>query len=175
MKKIILLLVSICMVSTSYAWPWDKKINTQINVKENAVKAATQPIGTPLQQAKELIKELNTELNSAKSENSRLKNNLFNATEKLKDAELKTQEVQKQADALKAWGIKKEQEAIKWFDSYNNAIKRYHKLKAIAAVIAAAGGVLLGLQFMNFVPPPYNLLVPIGGAGIFGALVWIFL
>jgi hypothetical protein len=34
---------------------------------------------------------------------------------------------------------------------------------------------LLGLQFMTFVPPPYNLLVPIGGAGLFATLVWVFL
>jgi hypothetical protein len=28
---------------------------------------------------------------------------------------------------------------------------------------------------MGFVPPPYSLLVPVGGAGLFAALVWFFL
>jgi hypothetical protein len=60
-------------------------------------------------------------------------------------------------------------------EKYNNAVKRYHRLKAIAALIAAAVGVLLGLQIMGFVPPPYSLLVPVGGAGLFAALVWFFL
>jgi hypothetical protein len=45
----------------------------------------------------------------------------------------------------------------------------------IAALIAAAAGVFIGLQFMNLVPPPYNLGVPFGAAGFFAALVWFFL
>jgi hypothetical protein len=60
-------------------------------------------------------------------------------------------------------------------EKYNNAVKRYHKLKLIAALIAAAGGVLLGLQFMNLAPPPYNIGVPVGAAALFAALVWFFL
>jgi hypothetical protein len=45
----------------------------------------------------------------------------------------------------------------------------------IAALIAAAGGVLLGLQFMNLAPPPYSFGIPVGAAALFAALVWFFL
>jgi hypothetical protein len=60
-------------------------------------------------------------------------------------------------------------------EKYTNAVKRYHRLKWIAAIIAGAAGVLFGLQLMSFVPPPYSLLVPIGSAGLFATLVWVFL
>ena len=114
-------------------------------------------------------------MNAAKSENVKLKNNLANANSKVAEAVNKVSVVQKQADALKDWGIQQQQEAFKWFEKYNDTVKRYHRLKWIAALIAAAVGVLLGLQFMNLIPPPYNLLVPIGGAGLFGTLIWVFL
>jgi hypothetical protein len=60
-------------------------------------------------------------------------------------------------------------------EKFEKAIKRYHRLKMIAALIAAAAGVFVGLQFMNLVPPPYNFGVPIGGAALFAALVWFLL
>lgn len=173
MKKILTIAFILSLTATGMAWPWSKKNQTnsefikpaQVNVENK----------TTLQQAKDVIKELNSELSFAKTENAKLKNNLENANKKLKDAESNVIVVQKQADLLKEWGIQKQQEAFQWLEKYNNAVKRYHRLKWIAAIIAAAGGVLLGLQFMAFVPPPYNLLIPIGGAGVFGLLVWIFL
>jgi glycosyltransferase involved in cell wall biosynthesis len=97
------------------------------------------------------------------------------AIEQTKQAEAKTFEVQKSADTLKEWGMIQQAEAQKFMDKYNNAVKRYHRLKMIAALIAAAVGVLLGLQFMNLVPPPYNLGVPVGAAALFVSLVWFFL
>jgi Skp family chaperone for outer membrane proteins len=173
MKKLLTIIFILSFVSSGMAWPWDKKPVVKTEIKKPVpVKVET---GSSLQQAKQVIKELNAELNAAKSENAKLKTNLENANKKVDEAKSNTAIVQKQADALKEWGIQKQQEAFKWLEKYNNAIKRYHRLKWIAAIIAAAGGVLLGLQFMNFVPPPYNLLVPIGGAGLFASLIWIFL
>jgi Skp family chaperone for outer membrane proteins len=173
MKKLLTIIFILSLVSSGMAWPWDKKTVIKPEIKKTApVKVET---GSSLQQAKQVIKELSAELNAAKSENAKLKTNLENANKKVDEAKSNTAVVQKQADALKEWGIQKQQEAFKWLEKYNNAIKRYHRLKWIAAIIAAAGGVLLGLQFMSFVPPPYNLLVPIGGAGLFASLIWIFL
>jgi Skp family chaperone for outer membrane proteins len=173
MKKLLTIIFILSFVSSGMAWPWNKKPVAKPEIKKPVpVKVET---GSSLQQAKQVIKELNAELNAAKSENAKLKTNLENANKKVDEAKSNTAIVQKQADALKEWGIQKQQEAFKWLEKYNNAIKRYHRLKWIAAIIAAAGGVLLGLQFMNFVPPPYNLLVPIGGAGLFASLIWIFL
>jgi Skp family chaperone for outer membrane proteins len=173
MKNLLTIIFILSFVSSGMAWPWDKKPVAKPEIKKPVpVKVET---GSSLQQAKQVIKELSSELNAAKSENAKLKTNLENANKKVDEAKSNTAIVQKQADALKEWGIQKQQEAFKWLEKYNNAIKRYHRLKWIAAIIAAAGGVLLGLQFMNFVPPPYNLLVPIGGAGLFASLIWIFL
>jgi hypothetical protein len=173
MKKLLTIIFILSLTSSAMAWPWDKKPTPKPEVKTpTPSKVET---GSSLQQARQVIKELGAELNTAKSENAKLKTNLENANKKVEEAKSNTAIVQKQADALKEWGIQKQQEAFKWLEKYNNAIKRYHRLKWIAAIIAAAGGVLLGLQFMSFVPPPYNLFIPIGGAGLFGALVWIFL
>lgn len=173
MKKLLTIVFILSLVSSGMAWPWVKKEQTKSEVKKPVAEQVTNK--TNLQQAKEIIQELKSELSSAKNENAKLKNNLANANKKVKDAETSLATVQKQADLLKEWGIQKQQEAFQWLEKYNNAVKRYHRLKWIAALIAAAGGVFLGLQFMNFVPPPYNLLVPIGGAGLFAILVWLFL
>jgi DNA repair exonuclease SbcCD ATPase subunit len=155
------------------AWPWDKKPAMKPEPKKPV--ASKVETGSSLQQAKQVIKELNAELNSAKSENAKLKNNLANANKKVAEAQTNVATVQKQADLLKEWGVQKQKEAFEWLEKYTNAVKRYHRLKWIAAIIAGAFGVLFGLQLMSFVPPPYSLLVPIGGAGLFASLVWIFL
>jgi Skp family chaperone for outer membrane proteins len=173
MKKLLTIIFILSFISSGMAWPWDKKPAVKPEIKKPVpVKVET---SSSLQQAKQVIKELNAELNAAKSENAKLKTNLENANKKVNEAKSNTAIVQKQADALKEWGIQKQQEAFKWLEKYNNAVKRYHRLKWIAALIAAAGGVLLGLQFMNMVPPPYSFLIPIGGASLFATLVWIFL
>lgn len=130
---------------------------------------------TPIQDAKKIIQELKSELNVAKIENQKLKENLNSANNNVKKGFEEVAKLNKDIDTLKKWGVVQQAEAQKWLEKYTKAVKRYHKLKWIAAIIAAAGGVLLGLRFMNLVPPPYNLLVPIGGAALFGTLIWIFL
>jgi len=130
---------------------------------------------TSIQEARKIIRELNAELTAAKSENANLKQNLDDATKKVLSAEKSTLEVQKNADALKEWGIIQQAEAQRFMERYNNAVKRYHRLKIIAAVIASLGGVLLGVQFMALTPPPYNLFIPVIFSGVFAALVWFLL
>ena len=172
MKKLLPIIIILCLASSAMAWPWNKKEKKEVvTIKP----VATKVVQTNVQEAQQLIKELNSELKSAKSENAKLKNNLANANTKVAEAVNNVSVVQKQADALKDWGVQQQQEAFKWFEKYTDTVKRYHRLKWIAALIGAAGGVLLGLQFMAFVPPPYNLLVPIGGAGLFATLIWMFL
>ena len=175
MKKLLLVLFLLSFATTSFGQFWKPKPKptpTPVPVRvAEPVKSST----NNLQEARKIIKELNSELVSAKSENGKLKTNLVNANKTIADAEKNIIDVQKQADSLKEWGVQKQKEAFEWLEKYTNAVKRYHRLKWIAAIIAAAGGVLLGLQFMAFAPPPYNLFIPIGGAGLFGALVWFFL
>ena len=176
MKKILPIIIILCLSSSAMAWPWNKKEKKEVvTTKPVATVVVQKNNKTSIQEAREIIKELNSELKSAKSENARLKNNLANANTKVAEAVNNVSVVQKQADALKDWGVQQQQEAFKWFEKYTDTVKRYHRLKLIAALIAAAGGVLLGLQFMAFVPPPYNLLIPIGGAGLFATLIWMFL
>lgn len=172
MKKLLPIIILLCLASSAMAWPWNKKEKKEVVTTKPV---ATKVVQTNVQEAQQLIKELNSELKSAKSENAKLKNNLANANTKVAEAVNNVSIVQKQADALKDWGVQQQQEAFKWFEKYTDTVKRYHRLKWIAALIGAAGGVLLGLQFMAFVPPPYNLLIPIGGAGLFATLIWMFL
>jgi hypothetical protein len=176
MKKLLPIIIILCLASSAMAWPWNKKEKKEVVTTGPVATKVVQTIGkTNVQEAQQLIKELNSELKSAKSENAKLKNNLANANTKVAEAVNNVSIVQKQADALKDWGVQQQQEAFKWFEKYTDTVKRYHRLKWIAALIGAAGGVLLGLQFMAFIPPPYNLLVPIGGAGLFATLIWMFL
>lgn len=173
MKKFITLILLLILTSTGYSqfnWFKPKSKATPTPVVETVTKSKN-----PIQDAKQVIKELRSELNTAKSENSKLKNNLAAANTNLKDSFVQIDKLKKDIDTLKEWGVVQQAEAQKWLEKYTNAIKRYHRLKWIAAIIAAAAGVLLGLQFMNLVPPPYNLLVPFGGAGLFASLIWIFL
>lgn len=173
MKKAIITLLVLGLVTTQgMAWPFKKKEPKPQPTPTAVVKPTPKPT---LQEGRELVKNITFELKSAKEENGRLKNSLALATKKIQQAEAKTIEVQKSADALKEWGIQQQIEAQKYFNKFTETLKRYHRLKLIAALIAAAAGVLLGLQFMNLVPPPYNLGVPIGGAALFAALVWFFL
>lgn len=174
MKQILSLLILAFLTTTSMAeipWPWKKKPQpkptpTQVEVKKDPA---------TISNARQIIKELNTELQSAKQQNANLKNNLERANQKVASAELETQKVQQAADKLKEWGIVQQAEKFQWMEKFEKAIKRYHRLKMIAALIAAAAGVFVGLQFMNLVPPPYNFGVPIGGAALFAALVWFLL
>jgi hypothetical protein len=168
MKKYLTILIFLSITSGAMAWPFGKK----------DPKPKPTPVATPkptISEGRELVRGIAAELKAAKSENAKLKINLSNVSVKLQQAEARTADVQKSADALKEWGVIQQAEAQKFMEKYNNAVKRYHRLKLIAAIIAAAGGVLLGLQFMNLAPPPYNLGIPAGAAAIFAALVWFFL
>jgi hypothetical protein len=172
MKKIIPIAILLILTTTGYSqfnWfkPKPKTEPTPATVVEKSK--------TPIQDAKQIVKELQAELKVAKSENTKLKGNLDKANSNLKDSFLQINKLKKDIETLKEWGVVQQAEAQKWLEKYTNAIKRYHRLKWIAAIIAGAVGILLGLQIMSFVPPPYNLLVPIGGAGLFASLVWIFL
>ena len=172
MKKIIPIVLLLILTSTGH---------TQFNWLKPKPKAQPIPVTvvekskTPVQDARQIVKELQGELRVAKSENAKLKGNLDKANNNLKDSFLQIDKLKKDIDTLKEWGVVQQAEAQKWLEKYTNAIKRYHRLKWIATIIAGAVGVLLGLQIMSFIPPPYSLLVPIGGAGLFGALVWFFL
>lgn len=168
MKKFIPFILLLIFINTGYSqfnWFKPKPKPTPVVVEKSK---------TPIQDAKQIVKELQLELKIVKSENTKLKDNLNKANSNLKNSFLQIDKLNKDIDTLKEWGIIQQAEAQKWLEKYNNSIKRYHRLKWIAALIAAAGGVLLGLQFMAFAPPPYNLFIPIGGAGLFGVLVWMF-
>ena len=170
MKKLLLIILLVLPV-TSFGQFWKPKPKATPKPTPVLVEKSK----TPIQDAKQIVKELPSELKIAKDENGNLKQNLNEANTNVKNGFIQIEKLNKDISTLKEWGVVQQAEAQKWLEKYTNAIKRYHRLKWIAALIAAAGGVLLGLQIMGFVPPPYNLLVPIGGAGFFGALVWFFL
>lgn len=176
MKRILAIIIVLSFVTTTgMAWPFGKKREPK---PQPIPVAVVKPSPTPkptIADGRQLVREIAAELKSAKEENTRLKASLDKANKEVTKAQTQTVEVQKAADALKEWGIIQQAEAQKFMEKYNNAVKRYHRLKAIAAVVAAAAGVLLGLQFMALVPPPYNLGLPIGAAALFSALVWFFL
>lgn len=170
MKKLLLIILLVLPV-TGFGQFWKPKPKATPKPTPVLVEKSK----TPIQDAKQIVKELQAELKTAKDENIKLKQNLNEANINVKNGFLQIEKLNKDIDTLKEWGVVQQAEAQKWLKKYTDTIKRYHRLKWIAALIAAAGGVLLGLQIMGFVPPPYNLLVPIGGAGLFGALVWFFL
>lgn len=173
MKKFLPIVLFLILNSTGYSqFNWFKP---KPKAPQSQTAVVVEKSRTPIQDAKQIIKELESELTVAKTENSKLKDNLANANANLKESFLQIDKLKKDIETLKEWGVVQQAEAQKWLEKYTNAIKRYHRLKWIAAIIAGAVGILLGLQIMGFVPPPYSLLVPIGGAGLFASLVWIFL
>lgn len=176
MKKILLtIIIATFVTSTGMAWPWGKTPKPTPTPTPTPVAVSTNKEPATIGNARQVIKELNTELLNAKSQNTLLKDNLERANAKAASAEQETLKVQQAADKLKEWGIVQQVEKFKWMEKYEKAVKRYHRLKIIAMIIAGAAGVFLGLQFMNLVPPPYNLGVPVGGAALFALLVGLFL
>jgi hypothetical protein len=175
MKKILTILIIFTLVtSTGMAqikWPWDKKPKP----KPTPVQVEVKKDPATISNARQIIKELNSELQNAKAQNTKLRDNLERANAKIISAQVETQKVQEAADKLKEWGVAQQSEKFKWMEKYESLAKKYKLLKTIAVIIAAAAGVFLGLQFMALVPPPYNLAVPIGGAGLFALLIGIFL
>lgn len=172
MNNYLAVLILLSVSSSSMAWPFGKKEPKPTPTPATVAKPTPKPT---ISGGREIVKEIGNELKAAKEENTKLKASLDKALLQVKTAEAKTVEVQKSADALKEWGVIQQAEAQKFMEKYNSAVKRYHRLKMIAALIAAAVGVLLGLQLMNIAPPPYNLGVPVGAAALFAALVWFFL
>ena len=177
MKKIIALLIVMLGVTVTaeaqlFKFGKPKPTPTPVPKAEVVVKPENT---TSVQEARKIIRELNAELTAAKTENANLKTNLDNATKRVLEAEQSVAVVQKNADALKEWGVIQQGEAQRFIEKYNSSVKRYHRLKAIAAVIAGLGGILLGVQFMSLTPPPYNLFIPVVFSSIFAALVWFFL
>jgi hypothetical protein len=179
MKKVILILIALFAVtgtSNAQLFRFGKPKPTPTPTPAPRAEVVAKPENaTSVQQARQVIRELNAELTAAKAENANLKVNLDEATKKVLEAEQSVAVVQKNADALKEWGIIQQGEAQRFIEKYNKAVKRYHQLKIIAAVIAGLGGVLLGVQFMSLTPPPYNLFIPVIFSGVFGAIVWFFL
>jgi hypothetical protein len=176
MKKfIILITILFFAISNGMAltWPWQKKSQLKPNNIPTQVEKKKEP--ATINNARQIVKALNTELQNAKAQNTKLKDNLERANAKIMSAELETRKVQEAADKLKEWGVAQQSEKFKWMEKYEKLAKKYKLLKTIAVIIAAAVGVFLGLQFMALVPPPYNLAVPIGGAGLFALLIGIFL
>jgi hypothetical protein len=173
MKKLLPFIILLILSGSSFGQFWKPKPRPTPVPKP--IPVVVEKSKNPIQDAKQIVKELQSELKIAKNENAKLKQNLNEANTNVKNGFIQIEKLNKDITTLKEWGVVQQAEAQKWLEKYTNAIKRYHRLKLIAALIAAAGGVLLGLQFMTFVPPPYNLLVPIGGAGLFATLVWLFL
>jgi hypothetical protein len=174
MKKILTILILCLFTSTSIAgikWPWVRKEPA----KPVPVKVEVKKEPATINNARQVIKELNSELQAAKQQNLKLKDNLDRANAKVVSAEKEVLIVKEAVEKLKEWGVVQQAEKFKWMEKYEKAVKRYHRLKMIAALIAAAAGVFLGLQLMNLVPPPYNVGVPVGGAILFSSLVWFIL
>lgn len=173
MKKILPLIILLSIVSTGFSWPFTKKETKPVPTPKQAQVAPPEKPAT-FSSGKDLVKQLQQALKEAQEANKRLGVDLANAKTDTERAKEETAEVQKKADNLLKWGQIQQVEKEKYLKKYNEAVKRYHRLKMIAALIAAAVGVMLGLQFMNFAPPPYNFAVPVGVAGLFAGLVWMF-
>jgi hypothetical protein len=178
MKNLTILITLLILTSSSFAGYWNSKPKptpTPVIVTKTISSPST--TNSSLQEAKSVIKELNNELNSTKSLNNDLKTKLNAATAKIKETELNTQQVQKNADALKAWGIEQQDQAFQWMDKYTKTIKRYHRLKNIAAIVAGLFGAMLGMYCMRLVPPvyaAYAFALPIAGAVLAFGAVWMF-
>lgn len=175
MKTILSIIILLTISTTSFGQFWKSKPKpspTPVPVTKTVSKS-----NNPLQEAKSVIKELNSELSLAKTTNAELKNKLVTATNKVKEAEINTQQVQKNADALKAWGVEQQNQAFEWMDKYTKTIKRYHRLKNIAAIVAGLFGAMLGMYCMRLVPPvyaAYAFALPIAGAILAFSGVWLF-
>lgn len=172
MKNILTLIILLSLSATGFSQFW--KTKPKATPTPTAVVKNNKP---PIQEAKDVIKELNLELKEAKEANIVLKENLIVAEEKIKAAEVNTEQVQKNADALKNWGVEQQNQAFQWMEKYTSTIKKYHRLKNIAAIVAGLFGAMLGMFCMRFVPPvyaAYALALPVAGAVLAFGAVWMF-
>ena len=180
MKKLATLIILLTLSSTGFAWPWNGKPLSGPLVKLTPAPAAViiAPSQNPINDARAVVRELNGELKIAKSENTKLKNNLDQANGDLKNSFVLIEQLNKDISTLKEWGVVQQAESQKWLSSYTNAVKRYHRLKNIAACVAGLFGLIVGIWLMGFVPPMYSayaLLLPVAGAGAAASALWIFL
>jgi Skp family chaperone for outer membrane proteins len=178
MKTYIFIIIFFALSNLSFGQFWKPKPKSTPVPQPTPVAVVTNKVSTTsLQQAKEVIKELNTELKVAKEENQKLKNNLDQANKEVKKGFEKTLEVQKNADLLKEWGVEQQNQAFEWMDKYTKTIKRYHRLKNIAAIVAGLFGAMLGMYCMRLGPPvyaAYAFALPIAGAVMAFGAVWMF-
>lgn len=130
-----------------------------------------------ISQARTLVKELNTELQEAKKENAILQTRLDNANKKVLEAETNTNQVQKNANALRDWGIDQQNQAFEWMSKHIKTLQRYHRLKTVASIVGGIFGLIFGLWGMRFVPPiyaAYAFALPIVCTTVAAGWVWIF-
>lgn len=175
MKNILPLIILLSLSTTGFSQFWKAKPKPTPKPTPVAVVKSNKPA---IQEAKDVIKELNSELKQAKEANTVLKEKLVAAESKVKAAEENTEQVQKNADALKAWGVDQQNKAFEWMEKHTKTLKKYHRLKNIAAIVAGLFGAMLGMFCMRFVPPiyaAYALALPIAGAILAFGAVWMFL
>ena len=168
MKKLLPLILLLTMASTGFSWPFGKPKPKPTPTPTQVEVPATPKAG------RGLIDQLKKDLKDALEANRKLKISLDKAKTELDTARGETVIVQKKADELQEWGIVQQADKEKFKNKYEETAAKYKRLKLIAAAIAAAVGVLIGLQFMNFAPPPYSFAVPVGAAVLFALLVWMF-
>jgi hypothetical protein len=133
---------------------------------------------TALQEAKLIIGQLNNELLDAKKSNGNLTIKLNETSQNLQKSQKEISILEQKIKNLTDWGIKQQEEAFKWMEKHDKAIKRYHLLKNIAASVAALFGFILGLNLMRFVPPiyaAYAYALPLVGAVLAFTGIWMFL
>ena len=173
--KFLTIIIFLSLVSSGYSQFWKSKLKP---VSAPVVEVVSKPKPTnSINEAKEIIKEINKELKIAKEENFKLKTNLENANKKVLEANKNTDIVQKNANTLKDWGIEQQNQAFEWMNKYTSTLKRYHRLKNIAAIVAGLFGAMLGMYCMRLVPSiyaAYALALPIAGAVLAFAGVWLF-
>jgi len=175
MKTILPLLILVLLSTSSFGQFWKPKPKATPTPTPVAVVSTNSP--SSIQQARTVIKELNEELTAAKASNTDLKTKLDAANLKVKEAETNTQQVQKNADALKNWGLEQQNQAFQWMEKHTKTLKRYHRLKNVAAIVAALFGAMLGMYCMRLVPPvyaAYAFALPIAGAVLAFGAVWMF-
>jgi len=178
MKKLATLIILLIISSTGLAWPWNGKPFCSRTTKSVSTQSLVAPSQNPINEARATVHELNGELKIGKIENIKLKNSLDLANGDLKSSFVLIEQLNKDITSLKEWGVVQQAQAQKWLSSYTNAVKRYHRLKNIAAGVAGLFGLMVGIWLMGFVPPMYStyaLLLPVAGAGAAASALWIFL
>jgi septal ring factor EnvC (AmiA/AmiB activator) len=134
-------------------------------------------VPSTISQARSIIKELNTELQEAKRENTVLQTRLKNANDRVLEAEKNTNQVQKNADALRDWGIDQQNQAFEWMTKHTKTLQKYHRLKTVASIVGGIFGLMFGIFCMRFVPPvyaAYAFALPIACTVIAAGWVWVF-